>query len=67
MPQGSCGHGVIHPMLRARTTDSGLVISQGVPASLVPASLVSRGKSGIEDRFGGSWDTFACFQGLVKA
>lgn len=43
--------GLIHPMLRAWTTDSGLVTSQGVPACLVPASLVSRGKCGIENRF----------------
>lgn len=51
MSQNACGHEVVHPMLRIWITDSGLVISQGMSASLVTASLVSRGKSGIEGRF----------------
>lgn len=61
-----CGRGVVHPMPKVWTTDWGLVISWDVLASLAPALLVSTGKPGVEDRFGGSCDIAACFQGLVK-
>lgn len=67
MSQGGCGRGVIHPTLRAWTRDSGLVISQRVPASLVPASLVSRGKSGTEERFRGQLGQICLISGLSQS
>lgn len=45
--------GIFHPILIARNTNYGLVVSQGVLVSLVHASLASTEKSGAEDKFKG--------------